>query len=325
MLKEFYAISCQLSNSSLFTLLKLNRRHYTIKLIDLSYNNLTSLCNNLFDNFYNLIELRLNNNNVHLIDNYFISSLNYIRTLNLAFNSIEYIPNLFSSSLEKLNFSSNNIRYLHDYFASNLRSIRSIDFDSNKYLTSLSTRSFCFINILTLKKLSFRFNNISSLNTFSELLCRLADSNHYQSILDLNHNINLKCNCMLTHFQKYLTDYFNLTCTQHGQDRYFISKLTEMFSNCTWNYCTKQKGLCQWPNAEQLILEGTCQHKLIDEENSISNELGFINMRNHSQSWEYSGYNSTLSYDKEQAPIAVATKKIRLHLFFLYSFIIMVL
>ncbi|CAF2389147.1 unnamed protein product [Rotaria sp. Silwood2] len=324
LLREFYAVSCQLTNSSLFTLLKLTEYHHHIKIIDLSHNNLTSLCNNLFNNFYNLIELRLNNNNIHSIDNYFIRSLNYIRILNLAFNSIEYVPNLFSSSLENLNLSSNNIRHLNDYFASNLHSIRLIDFDSNKYLNSISPRSFCFINILTLKKLSFRYNNIFLLNTFYELLCRLLENNNNQSILDLNHNPNLKCNCTLIQFEKYLINYLDLTCTHHGQDRYFISKVTNLFSNCTRDFCIKQKKehLCEWTNAEKLILEGTCQVQLIKKENSTKNESELIITIMNSNLSEIIVDNATKFYNNTQKSFALSIKRVDYIWFFIVLFLL---
>ncbi|CAF0992820.1 unnamed protein product [Adineta steineri] len=271
-LKEFYAKSCQLNNSSLSSLIKLsNYSHQYIKIIDLSYNNLTSLCNNSFNSFSSLMELRLNNNKIFYIDHYFIHSLHYLRTLNLAFNSIEYVPHLFSPSLENLNLSSNNIRHLNDYFASNLHSIRTIDFDSNKYLKTISLRSFCFINILTLEKLSFRHNDILSLNTFSELLCRLLQyTNNSQNVLDVNYNVNLECNCMLTQFEKFLRDYSDLTCTQEGQDRYFISKVKKSFSNCTLEFCllSNKENLCQWNDTQQVISEGTCQAIIMEDKTS---------------------------------------------------------
>ena len=106
--------------------------------------------------------------------------------------------------LKNLNLSSNNIHYLNDYFISNLHSIRLVDFDSNKYLNSISSHAFCFFKYFTLEKLSFRFNNISLIDTFSELLCRALNYNINQNILDLNYNVNLKCNCMLSQFEKYL-------------------------------------------------------------------------------------------------------------------------
>lgn len=311
-LEEFHAVSCQLNNASLFTLLKLTERHNHIKIIDLSYNNLTSLCNNLFDNFYNLVELRLNNNNIYLIDNYFIRSLNYIRTINLAFNSIEYFPNIFSSSLENLNVSSNNIRYLSDYFISNLRSIRFIDFDSNKYLSSISPRSFCFVNTNTLKKLSFRFNNILLLNTFYELLCNLFDMKIHQNTLDLNHNANLQCNCMLVQFQTYLFDYFDLTCTHQGQDRYFISNFTNASSNCTSDICVKPRKeyFCEWLNAEKLILEGTCLGNLLENENSTKNETDIIEATINLNITFNISHNSTIWYDNRTISIAISIKTV---------------
>jgi hypothetical protein len=309
LLKEFYAAECQLNDSSLFTLSKLTEsHHHYIEIIDLSHNNLTSLCNNLFNGFFNLIELRLNNNNIYSIDHYFIRSLNYLKDLNLAFNSIEYVPNLYSSSLENLNLSSNNIRYLNDYFVSNLQSIRIIDFDSNKYLNSISSRAFCFLHILTLQKLSFRFNNILSLDTFSELLCRLLDYNINHSILDLNYNVNLQCTCMLKQFEKYLINYSDLTCTQQGQDRYFVSKVTKLFSNCTTDFWIQQtkENLCEHSDEERLILEGACQERLIENENATRNEFEPIQSMIASKLWENMTENSTIFYQNRSKSIAVS-------------------
>jgi len=319
-LKEFHAVSCQLNDSSLHTLLKLNNHnHYSLELIDLSYNNLTSLCNHLFDGFYKLNKLLLNNNNIYAIDNYFINSLNYLKILNLAFNSIEYVPNIFSLSLENLNLSSNNIQYLNDYFASNLLSIRIIDFDSNKYLNSISLRSFCYINILTLENLSFRWNNISSINTFSELLCDLLEKNNNRNIINLNNNINLKCDCMLIEFKNYLVNYIDLTCAQQGQDRYFISKETNSFSNCTWNSCLKEKkkNLCQWSNSKQLILEGTCQEKLIENENSTNNQSELIQTTMDFKLGENFTVNSTFFNETRVQSFAISFNKVNYICFFI--------
>ena len=278
-LKEFYAVSCQVNHSSLTTLSKLiDHHHHYLELIDLSSNNLTSLCNHLFDGLFNLKELRLNNNNIYLVDNYFIRSLNFLKTLNLASNAIEYLPNLFSSSLEYLNLSSNNIQSLNDYFASHLRSIRLIDFDSNTGLHTISSRSFCFINIVTLEKLSFRSTDLPSLDTFQELLCRLAENNQSESLLDINHNINLKCHCMLIQFEKLLLNYRDLTCVQQGQDRYYISKLTNTFANCSWDYCAQQATgeICDSMDAEQVTSEGACQALIVDNDNQTSNHTQLI-------------------------------------------------
>jgi hypothetical protein len=220
-----------------------------------------------------------------------------------------------------LNLSSNNIRYLNDYFASHLRSIRLIDFDSNKDLNVISPRSFCFINILTIENLSFRSTNILSLNTFSEFLCRLLDKNNKQSFIDLNNNVNLKCDCMLVQFEKYLMNYFNLTCTQQGQDRYFISKLKNSFSNCTWDFCLepKKKNLCLWTNAEKLILKGTCQEILIENDNSTKNQSDLINTNTTIDFtlWENITENSTLFYQERLKSFAISFKKIDYIWFFI--------
>jgi len=305
-------------------LIKLSERHhYYLKILDLSYNNLTSLCNNFFNNFLTLTELRLNNNNIYLINNYFIRSLNYLQTLNLAFNSIEYVPNLVSFSLENLNLSSNNIRYLNDYFASNLHSIRIIDFDSNRYLNSISLRSFCFINILTLQKLSFRFNNILSLDTFSDLLCRLLDNKNDTngSFIDLNHNVNLECSCMLTRFEKYLINYLDLICIYQGQERYFISKVINLFSNCTFDFCIKQKmeNLCQWNDVERVVLEGTCQTLLNETENSTKDESELIKTTINSKLRENVSENSAVL---RQTSVAILVKRVDLIWIFISLFLL---
>ena len=284
MLKEFHLMSCHLNNTSIYTLMKLNQNtidehnktivrsgHSYLEILDLSYNNLTTICYGLFDGLYNLIELRLDHNSIRLIDNNFIRSFIQIKTLNLAHNSIENIPKLYSRSLEVLNFSSNHIHYLGDYFASNLPSIRLIDFDYNYYLNYTSLRAFCFLNILTLEKLTFRSDNLISLDTFSELLCRLMNTTNKVNLIDINNNINLKCNCSLTQFQNNLNNYNELTCTQEGQDRYYISKLTKLFANCQYDFCLKrqqqiQSNFCNWVDAERVVYEGTCEAKLLASE-----------------------------------------------------------
>lgn len=195
-----------------------------------------------------------------------------------------------------MNLSSNNIRYISNYFASNLSSIRIIDFDLNENLNLISPKPFCSINILTLEKLSFRSNDIYSLDIFSELLCRLIEKNHQKPILDLNNNINLGCNCMLIRFEKYLLNYHELLCTQQGQDRYYISNIKNRFSNCTKNICLeeKSKSLCQRSYTEPLITQRTCQKKLIKNESSIKNQSRINLTTINYQFWQNLTENSTL-------------------------------
>lgn len=279
-LKELHLVSCRLNDTSIYTLTKLSRNttdeynrtiigsgHYNLEILDLSHNNLTTICYHLFDGLYNLIELRLNDNLIRLVDNTFLHSFRKIRILNLAHNSLQHVPKLSSRTLEILNFSSNHINYVGDYFASNLHAIRSIDFDYNPNLNNTSIRAFCFLNILSLEKLTFRSNNILSLNTFSELLCRLINTTTKQDIIDINQNVNLKCNCTLVKFEKILNNYNELTCTQQGQDRYYISKLTNWFSGCESDMCISMQDLmkssaCNWDEAERMIYDGTCEAKL---------------------------------------------------------------
>ncbi|CAF1088188.1 unnamed protein product, partial [Adineta ricciae] len=289
-LREFYATDCQLNDSSLSTISKLttNNSHHNLRILDLSSNNLTALCNHFFSGLVGLTELRLNNNQIRFIDNDFIRTLNYLQILNLAFNSIEHVPHLFSSSLEIWNMSSNSIRYLSDYFVSNLHSIRVIDFESNQYLDTISSRAFCFLNILTLEKLSFRSNNLFSANTFSDLLCQLLEHNSTkQNLLDVNHNVYLECDCILRQFERYLIDYLDLTCTQQGQDRYFISKLTNAFANCTLDFCLqlKKEHICHWDQTESVPWFGTCPVLTNEVTNLTANESETIKSPNISQIW----------------------------------------
>ena len=276
-LKQFHLAFCQLNNTSIYTLLKLiesesnqsmiRRGHYYLEMLDLSHNNLTRICNHLFDGLYNLRELHLEHNLIRLIDNNFLQSFQQIRLLNLAHNSIEYVPKLSSRTLQILNYSSNHIYYLTDYFAANLLDIRSIDFDYNSHLNNTSPRAFCFLNLQSLEKLTFRSNNLHSLNNFGELLCRLTNQTN---LIDINNN-NLKCNCTLIQFEKYLNHYQDLTCTQHTQDRYYISNLTDWIAQCSPDFCVKrekqiQVELCNWIDAERAVYEGTCEAKLLASE-----------------------------------------------------------
>lgn len=247
-----------MTDSSLETLFQFTgEAFHSIQLIDLSSNHLTSLCKNLFDSFSHLVELRLNNNRISMIDNYLFYSLNDLRIVNLANNSMEILPNLYSSSLEYFNLSSNNLQSFHDYFLANLQSIRQIDFNYNEHLRSISARAFCYLNLNNLEKLSLRSNNLSSVQNFSELFCRLSNN---PPILDLNDNINLQCHCSLIQYKRYLLDYSHLTCTQQGQDRYFMSNIAHMFSNCTWMNCFTEN-ICGEINPKYVILDGTCYKK----------------------------------------------------------------
>ena len=257
-LKQFHAASCQLNDNSLESLFQFtSEAFHSVQLIDLSSNQLTSLCKNLFDSFSHLIELRLNNNQISMIDNYFLYSLNDLKILNLANNSMKILPNLYSPSLEYFNLSSNNLQSFDDYFLANLRSIRQIDFNYNEHLHSISARAFCNLNLNYLEKLSLRSNNLSSVQNFSELFCRLSNN---PPILDLNDNINLQCHCNLIQYKRYLFDYSHLTCTQQGQDRYFISNIAHTFSNCTWMNCYTEN-ICGDINPKYVILQGTCYKK----------------------------------------------------------------
>ena len=284
-LKQFHLVSCHLNDTSFYTLAKLaetsteennetlpRRGHHYLEILDLSYNNITTICSNVLDGLHNLIELRLQHNAIHLIDNNFLRSFQHIKVLNLAHNAIEHVPKLSSRSLEVLNFSFNHIHHLGDYFAANLQAIRLIDFDSNYHLNHTSQRAFCFLNILSLEQITFRSSDLLTLNSFGELFCRLMNGTTKMHLIDINHNVNLKCNCLLVQVQKYLSDYQDLTCTQQGQDRYYISKLTKWFSNCTPDFCVKRlqqakTNACSWPDAERIVVDGTCPTKLmaIDE------------------------------------------------------------
>ncbi|CAF0775181.1 unnamed protein product [Didymodactylos carnosus] len=286
-LKIFYARWNNINNTSLYTLLKLQTKreiitlshednknmttqifgHYNLELFDLSHNNITTLCNGLFDGLYNLKHLILDYNHIDLIDNNLLKNLKYLEILSLTNNYIRLIPAFYSQTLITLNFSSNLIERVSDYFAANLHSITYIDFDDNYLLNITTPRAFCYINLFTLQRLSFRNNNLITLNSFGELLCRLntTDSTrHNKYILDVNNNINLKCNCILIQFQQYLFNYQDLSCTQYGQDRYFVSALESTNkNNCTLNFCDKYSNqtLCVWPTAHNIQMKGTCEKK----------------------------------------------------------------
>lgn len=252
------------------------RVFHHLEIIDFSFNNITTLCSNIFESFYNLLELRLHHNSIYLIDNNILQPFVRLRSLDLSKNLIEFVPKLSSRSLEKLNFSSNLIHHLSDYFSAHLHNIKSMDFDHNGHLNGTTMRAFCFLNVESLEKLTFRNNNLISLNTFAELLCRLTNSTEKKQLIDINNNVNLKCNCTLIEFQNIFNNYQELTCTQQGQDRYYISNLAHWFSDCSFDFCSRKSfvlvnDFCNWNDAERLLHQGTCQVKqrAIDERKRI--------------------------------------------------------
>lgn len=339
MLKQFHLVSCHLTNPSIYTLLKLiesstdeynqtvtSNGHYYLEILDLSSNNLTKICHNLFDGLFNLRELRLERNSIRLIDNNFLRSFQQIRLLNLAENQLEHVPKLSSHTLEILNFSSNHIHFIGDYFAANLPSIHMIDFDYNLQLNHTTTRAFCFLNINSLEKLTFRSNNLVSLSTFNEFLCRLKNYTTKNHLIDINHNINLQCNCTLIQFQQYLYDYNDLSCTQQGQDRFYVSTLTNWFSNCIDEVCEQkhEHGFCNYFDAERAVYEGTCETKLQASEQKkrnrtkLTSTLSTILVENQTESQNFTIINNLT--EKISKSNTVRTKQLNIYLLFMILF-----
>ena len=278
-LKEFFAKSCLLDNVSLEKLLETRiYLHQHLESIDLSFNRFSSLCDDYWSSFVNLRQLNLEHNQIHQIDSFFIRSLTSLYSLNLAHNVIDHLPKLYNPSLMYLNISFNQVQSFDDAFAAKMPKIRSIDLDSNLNLQTISKRSLCGINVSNLEHLSFRFNNLSVIDSLEEVFCRLIENKLTKPFIDVNANINLKCQCVLVVYQQFFVNYPELTCIQQGQDRYFISKLASSFAHCVPTICqhTSIKDLCLENQWNEDVSNRTCQ-----KESTESTTISFTSTMTH--------------------------------------------
>ncbi|CAF2542413.1 unnamed protein product [Rotaria sp. Silwood2] len=278
--------------------------------LDFSLNNIKSVDSYVFSDIY-VEKLNLKSNYLQTIDITAFDQIKNLKQLFLDHNQLKKIdPKALISpgvSLEIFDLSYNPLEYLDlGQIFIHLSLLREF-YAVSCQLTNSS--------LFTLLKLTEYHHHIKIID---------LKNNNNQSILDLNHNPNLKCNCTLIQFEKYLINYLDLTCTHHGQDRYFISKVTNLFSNCTRDFCIKQKKehLCEWTNAEKLILEGTCQVQLIKKENSTKNESELIITIMNSNLSEIIVDNATKFYNNTQKSFALSIKRVDYIWFFIVLFLL---
>lgn len=170
----------------------------SLRVLDLSHNNITYIPEEMFRSTSYLSRLNLSNNklmsfpNLENLSNLTILSLNYnlindmhndiiqlesLRMLGLRGNSIEHIgENTFSLliALEYLDLSENYLRYLPPTWGENLRKLRHLNLDANYFKNIEDTM---ISSIVNLRNLFINNTGITSIN--SEALRYLPNCNIY--------------------------------------------------------------------------------------------------------------------------------------------------
>ncbi len=170
--------------------------------LDLSFNSIKQLGNNLFSNLSNLKTLKIFNNKINLIEPYSFKGLKNLSKLDLGINEVEISknapyfehlsnlkslclnknsienlePGVFDSlvSLEELDLSYNKIKRLPDYCFRNFSKLKNLNLNGN-HLELLELD--CFRGLNNLEELSLAHNLIKSLPA--------NPSNHFRDLLKL--------------------------------------------------------------------------------------------------------------------------------------------
>ncbi|KAL1497049.1 hypothetical protein ABEB36_008076 [Hypothenemus hampei] len=135
-----------ISNNSISTLHQLNFGS-SLKILDVSYNNLTSLNSDMLEDYTGLTSFFLHHNKIQSIAINSFNKFENVRTLDLSFNEIKKIPfGLFNNlkNLENLNFADNNmvldfhtLSMLFNLTTLNLRNNKVLNFDEKIILNSM--------------------------------------------------------------------------------------------------------------------------------------------------------------------------------------------
>lgn len=227
---------------SLFPVTAFSQVGFTLRFLDLSYNRIEYLDNNIFRNTQFLLSLNLKNNLLTVLSDNTFSSLGELRRLDLSFNSIKAnykelfhnlphlrhlnlanvslksVPYLPLSNLTTLNLASNNIANYKDTDVKRLKSLRRLDLSHNSitslvpnmwfHLGNLNSLDISYNPIERITTDSFRWlNNLSHLNIIGLNNLDVIDYDSFRPLISLR-SLQLQ------------------TCSTINHSNYHISNLT---------------------------------------------------------------------------------------------------
>ena len=145
----------------------------SVKLLDLTHNQMSIVSDNAFSGLHNLLQLNLANNLLTYFQDKAFSGLHALRSLDVSNNCLlAPLENVFSElhELQSLDLSYNYIRFLNDSTFSGLQKLITLDLSSNCV-------SFCkytllgspFQHLVSLQTLNLESNSIDSLENVSFL------------------------------------------------------------------------------------------------------------------------------------------------------------
>ncbi|KAL3286152.1 hypothetical protein HHI36_000664 [Cryptolaemus montrouzieri] len=166
---------------------KMFRNHSQLLELNLSFNNIAYLEENVFENLFKLENLHLSKNNIEYLDNDLFAHLYNLRYLMLDFNDIENLNNETFKNLHKLNsldLSNNNVLKVHRDVFRALTSIQHIFLDHNP---GLELDDYLFSNFSKLEVVNLGHSNLKHLpetlflgsDKITEIL---LENNHLESI-----------------------------------------------------------------------------------------------------------------------------------------------
>lgn len=133
----------------------------SLEILNLAYNSIETIHENVFKSLSNLKIIHLNNNRLKTIPETLFQNINKLGNINLSHNLIEFVPvNAFrGSGAKNLNLSDNRFTYLTDNFLLELRNsgTRVVKF----YFNENPWQCACLIQILNeVKSMKVEYNNV---------------------------------------------------------------------------------------------------------------------------------------------------------------------
>jgi len=168
-----YLLNANITNldQNIFTQMYIFNALANLRDLNLGYNKLTNLDQNIFNNLTNLQELDLNNNKLTYLDKDIFKNLTNLRELNLRYNKLTNLDqNIFNNltNLRELYLNNNELTYLDKDIFKNLTNLRELSLNNNE-LTDLDKD--IFKNLTNLNVLTLYNNKITKLdkNIFKNL------------------------------------------------------------------------------------------------------------------------------------------------------------
>ncbi|XP_065355853.1 leucine-rich repeat-containing protein 15 [Calliphora vicina] len=249
-----------------------------VQILDLSYNDITTVDKKCFENFSHLKHLNLSNNALHTLDWEAFSKLRRLTEIDLSYNRLEYLDErLFARNkyLLKINLEGNKLESLQHKALLNNPFVNELNL-KNSQLFSLQPE--LFAGLTNLKRLDLSKNLLNNFN--------IEDFQHLKKLEQLNLNENsIKCDAMIKNKVRQLEDKgINVTLDNCFSEKSGeLKQSAKMFEKMVMAEPLKEpeeniffNNIQQWRSNIDLEEES-------NEDDDLDSEQGFVSVRKNNE------------------------------------------